>query len=78
MQQAGVLENVSESRFWIQKNVGEFVRLELSSSLTNIDKSFPIYGKNFDNGIIRGVWSGLLPEQEGTFIGQNQDAPVPG
>jgi hypothetical protein len=72
-----VLENGSESRFMIQKNVGDFVRLEISSR-TNFGSSFPIYGKNFDNSIIRGVWSGLLPEHEGTFIGQNQDASVPG
>jgi hypothetical protein len=78
MHQAGVLENGSESRFMIQKNVGDFVRLEISSSRTNFDSSFQIYGKNFDNSIIRGVWSGLLPEGEGTFIGQNQDASVPG
>jgi hypothetical protein len=76
--QAGVPAIESSVHYWIQKNVGDFVRLEISSSRTNFDSSFQIYGKNFDNGIIRGVWSGLLAKHEGTFIGQNQDASVPG
>jgi hypothetical protein len=73
-----VLANGSESRFWIQKNVGDFVRLEISYSRSDLSKTYPIYGKNFDNGIIRGVWGGLNAPEEGTFIGQSQDASPTG
>jgi hypothetical protein len=76
--EAGVPAIQSQVHFWVQKNVGDFVRLEKSDSRIDLGSSIQMYGKNFDNGIIRGVWSGLLPEQEGTFIGQNQDASFPG
>jgi hypothetical protein len=57
----------SQPIFWVQKNVGDFVRLEKSYSRTKFGSSFQYYGKNFDNGIIRGVFSSLLADHEGTF-----------